>query len=49
MTKRDIHPDFAATQLRALLREDANLRRDDPALWWFAAIVTALLLPWSPL
>jgi hypothetical protein len=47
MMKRDIHPDFAATQLRALLQEDADLRNDDPALWCFARIVTWLIHPWA--
>jgi hypothetical protein len=47
MTNRDIHPEFAATRLRALLREDAELRHDDPALWWFVRIVTWAIHPWA--
>jgi len=49
MTKPSSHPDYAATRLRALAQADDDLRRESPALWHFAAVVTSLIHPWASL
>lgn len=33
---------FARTRTNALLQIDADVRRDDPVLWWFVAVLVAL-------
>ena len=49
MTKPLPHPDYADTQLRALVQADDELRRESPGLWLFAAVLTWLIHPWASL
>ena len=49
MTKPSPHSDYAPTRLRGLIQADAELRRESPALWLFAATLTCLIHPWASL
>jgi hypothetical protein len=49
MTKPSPHSEYADTRLRGLVQADNDLRRESPALWWFAAVLTWIIHPWGSL